>query len=113
MYTIIRLYCRSLIENISDGEIVDGQLLDSNVLLGLNQPGDLVNLEIWDASKKGLYKTLAYLVREYKVVDEILNRQVEIKITKQSEYNIFNILKKVQQVLNVKYFFMKSLKPVK
>ena len=63
---------------LREGEIADEQLLDSDVLVGLDQSGELVALEVWDASKRGLYKTLVDLARENRdVIDTLLNRSVE------------------------------------
>jgi len=45
------------------------------VLMGLDQSGELVALEIWDASKRGLYKTLVDLATEKRdLVDTLLDR---------------------------------------
>ncbi len=60
---------------LREGDIADEKLLDSDVLLGLDAEGELVALEIWDASKRGLYKTLVDLADENRgVVDTLLNR---------------------------------------
>ena len=43
--------------------------------MGLDQSGELVALEIWDASKRGLYKTLVDLAIEKRdLVDTLLDR---------------------------------------
>jgi uncharacterized protein YuzE len=39
---------------LEEGETVDENLLDSDVLLGLGRDGRIVSLEVWDASKRGL-----------------------------------------------------------
>jgi uncharacterized protein YuzE len=59
------------------GEINDEKLLENDVLIGLDKEGELVALEIWDASKRGLYKTLIDLANEKReLVDTLLNRPV-------------------------------------
>ena len=42
--------------------IVDEKLLDSDMLLGLDEDGELVALEVWDASKRGLLMSLTDLI---------------------------------------------------
>jgi len=49
---------------LRDGEIADETLLDSDVLIGVDEAGELVALEVCDASKRGLYKTLIDLAKE-------------------------------------------------
>ena len=62
---------------LREGEIADEKLLDSDVLMGLDKEGEIVALEIWDASKRGLYKTLVDLAHEKRdVVDTLLNRPI-------------------------------------
>lgn len=60
---------------LREGAIRDEKLLDSDVLLGLDEDGELVSLEVWDASKRGLLKSLTDLAREKRdVVDTLLER---------------------------------------
>ena len=62
---------------LREGEITDEKLLDNDVLMGLDKEGEPVTLEIWDASKKGLYNTLADLAHEKRdFIDTLLNRPV-------------------------------------
>ena len=62
---------------LREGEIADERLLDSDVLVGVDEEGELVALEVWDASKRGLYKTLVDLAKEKReLVDTLLERQV-------------------------------------
>ena len=62
---------------LREGEINDEQLLDSDVLIGLDAEGEMVALEVWDASKRGLYKTLVDLANEKRdLVDTLLDRPV-------------------------------------
>ena len=61
---------------IKEGAVKDEKLLDSDVVLGFDDKGELVALEVWDASKRGLLKTLADLAREKRgVVEAILGRK--------------------------------------
>jgi len=57
---------------LKEGAIRDEKLLESDVVLGLDENGELVALEVWDASKRGLLKSLADLAQEKKDVVEIL-----------------------------------------
>jgi len=60
---------------LREGAIKDEKLLDSDVVLGFDERGELVSLEVWDASKRGLLKTLADLANEKKeVVEALLKR---------------------------------------
>jgi len=70
---------------LKEGEIIDEKLLDSDVLMGLDKNGEPVALEIWDASKRGLYKTLVDLAHEKRdLVDTLLNRPVAKEYITQS-----------------------------
>jgi len=57
---------------LKEGAIRHEKLLESDVVLGLDENGELVALEVWDASKRGLLKSLADLAQEKKDVVEIL-----------------------------------------
>jgi len=57
---------------LKEGAIRDEKLLESDVVLGFDEKGELVALEVWDASKRGLLKTLADLVNEKREVAETL-----------------------------------------
>ena len=60
---------------LREGTIKDERLLDSDVVLGFDEGGELVALEVWDASKRGLLKTLSDLVKEKReVVEALLKR---------------------------------------
>jgi len=62
---------------LREGEINDEKLLDNDVLIGVDKEGELVALEVWDASKRGLYKTLIDLANEKRdLVDTLLDRPV-------------------------------------
>ena len=61
---------------LREGAIIDEKLLDSDVLLGFDEDGELVSLEVWDASKRGLLKSLTDLAREKRdVVEALLARE--------------------------------------
>jgi len=61
---------------LREGAIVDEKLLDSDVLLGLDIDGELVALEVWDASKRGLLKSLTDLAHEKRdLVETLLERE--------------------------------------
>jgi len=65
-----------LVIKLEEGETVDENLLDNDVLLGLGEDGRIVSLEVWDASKRGLLETLTDLAREKRaVVDAILEKE--------------------------------------
>lgn len=62
---------------LRQGEIADETLLDNDVLMGFGEDGELVALEIWEASKRGLYKTLVDLANEKRdLIDTLLNRPI-------------------------------------
>ena len=53
-----------LVVRLRDGKIVDEKLLDNDIVLGVNEENEIVYIEIWDASKRGLTKTLVNLARK-------------------------------------------------
>lgn len=60
---------------LREGDIKNEKLLDSDVVLGYDVNNELVALEVWDASKRGLFKSLADLAHEKKeVVETLLKR---------------------------------------
>jgi len=61
---------------LREGAIIDEKLLNSDILLGLDEKGELVALEVWDASKRGLMKSLTDLAREKRdVIETLLERE--------------------------------------
>jgi len=61
---------------LREGAIRDEKLLESDVVLGFDERGELVALEVWGASKRGLLKTLKDLANEKRdVVDALLQRK--------------------------------------
>mgnify|MGYP001058938604 CR=1 FL=1 len=64
-----------LVMKLREGAIKNEKLLDSDVVLGFDEKDELVSLEVWDASKRGLLKTLADLANEKReVVEALLKR---------------------------------------
>lgn len=57
---------------LKEGVIRDEKLLDSDVVLGFDKKGELVALEVWDASKRGLMKTLKDLANEKREIVKTL-----------------------------------------
>jgi|GEM_PF-569413 len=57
---------------LKEGAIQDEKLLDSDVALGFDKEGELAAIEIWDASKRGLLKTLTDLANEKREIAETL-----------------------------------------
>lgn len=61
---------------LKEGATKDEKLLDSDVVLGFDEKGELVALEVWDASKRGLLKSLTDLAHEKReVVETLLKRR--------------------------------------
>jgi uncharacterized protein YuzE len=53
-----------LVIRLSDGEVSDEKLLDNDIVLGMDKDDKIIYIEVWDASKKGLMKTLINLARK-------------------------------------------------
>ncbi|TET18894.1 DUF2283 domain-containing protein [Candidatus Bathyarchaeota archaeon] len=66
---------------LREGAIKDERLLDSDVVLGFDEAGELVALEVWDASKRGLLKTLTDLANEKREVVEALLKRSQSSIS--------------------------------
>lgn len=61
---------------LKEGAIKNERLLESDVVLGYDEKGELVALEVWDASKRGLLKTLKDLANERRdVVEALLHKK--------------------------------------
>jgi len=61
---------------LKEGTTADERLLDTDVLLGIDKDGELVSLEVWDASRRGLLKSLADLVHKKRdLVETLLERE--------------------------------------
>jgi len=61
-----------LVMKLREGAIKDEKLLESDVVLGFDEKGELVALEVWEASKRGLLKSLKDLANEKRDVVEAL-----------------------------------------
>lgn len=57
---------------LREGAIKDEKLLDADIALGFDEKGELVAVEVWDTSKRGLMKTLTDLANERREVAETL-----------------------------------------
>lgn len=66
---------------LREGAIKDERLLDSDVVLGFDEVGELVAVEVWDASKRGLLKTLTDLANEKREVVEALLKRSQSSIS--------------------------------
>ena len=66
----------TLTMKLKEGAITNEKLSESDVLLGYNKDNELVAIEVWDASKRTLLKTLADLANEKREIAEtILKRK--------------------------------------
>ncbi|MEM1558495.1 MAG: DUF2283 domain-containing protein [Nitrososphaerota archaeon] len=52
-----------LVLKIREGALTDEELLDNDVILGYDDEGKIVSIEVLDASKKGLLNVLMELVK--------------------------------------------------
>ena len=50
-----------LLVRLRSGKLRDERLLDNDIVLGIGERGELLYIEIWDASRRGLAKALAAL----------------------------------------------------
>jgi uncharacterized protein YuzE len=62
---------------LKEGAIKNEKLLDSDALLGYDKQGELVTVEVWDASKRGLLKTLADLANEKREVAQTILKKAQ------------------------------------
>jgi len=62
---------------IREGAIANEKLLDSDVLLGYDKNNELVAIEVWDASKRGLLKTLVDLAKEKREIAETILKRTQ------------------------------------
>jgi len=66
----------TLTQKLREEAITDEKLLDSDVLLNLDEDAELVALEVWDTSKRGLLKSLTDLAHEKRdLVEAPLERE--------------------------------------
>jgi len=55
-----------LVIKLKEGSLVDEELLDNDVILGYDSKGNMVSMEILDASRKGLMNALFELAKSRK-----------------------------------------------
>jgi uncharacterized protein YuzE len=55
-----------LVIKLKEGSLVDEELLDNDVILGYDSKGNIVSMEILDASRKGLMSALFELAKSRK-----------------------------------------------
>jgi uncharacterized protein YuzE len=55
-----------LVIKLKEGSLVDEKLLDNDVILGYDSEGNVVSMEILDASRKGLMNALFELAKSRK-----------------------------------------------
>ena len=55
-----------LVIKLKEGSLVDEELLDNDVILGYDSEGNMVSMEILDASRKGLMNALFELTKSRK-----------------------------------------------
>jgi len=55
-----------LVIKLKEGSLVDEELLDNDVILGYDSEGNIVSMEILDASRKGLINALFELAKSRK-----------------------------------------------
>jgi uncharacterized protein YuzE len=61
----MRMRARMVIK-LKEGSLVDEELLDNDVILGYDSEGNMVSMEILDASRKGLVNALFELAKSRK-----------------------------------------------
>ncbi|MDH7476775.1 MAG: DUF2283 domain-containing protein [Candidatus Bathyarchaeota archaeon] len=62
---------------LKEGAIANEKLLDNDVLLGYDKNNELVAIEVWDASKHGLLKTLSDLANEKREVAKAILEKIQ------------------------------------
>jgi uncharacterized protein YuzE len=55
-----------LVIKLKEGSLVDEELLDNDVILGYDSEGNIISMEILDASRKGLVNALFELAKSRK-----------------------------------------------
>jgi len=68
-----------LLVKLSEETVENEKLLDNDIVLGLNSKGEIVYVEVWDASKKGLTKALINLARKKKEKMKIILEAIAAK----------------------------------
>jgi len=62
---------------LKEGAVENEKLLDSDVVLGFDKNNELATIEVWDASKRGLLKTLADLANEKREIAETIFKRTQ------------------------------------
>jgi len=68
-----------LLVKLSEDTVENEKLLDNDIVLGLNSKGEIVYVEVWDASKKGLTKALINLAKKKKEKMKIILEAIAAK----------------------------------
>jgi uncharacterized protein YuzE len=61
-----------LVVKVKEGALADEELLDNDIILGCDKNGQLVSLEVLDASKKGLLNAFMELAKSKKETAKLL-----------------------------------------
>lgn len=61
-----------LVLKVREGTLADEELLDNDIILGYDNKGKVILVEILDASKKGLFNTLMELAKARKDTVKLL-----------------------------------------
>ena len=65
-----------LMIRVREGALTDEELLDNDIVLGYDESGALVSVEILDASKKGLFSAFMELAKSKKETAKLLLSKV-------------------------------------
>ncbi|RSN73702.1 DUF2283 domain-containing protein [Candidatus Methanodesulfokora washburnensis] len=66
-----------LVIKLKEGSLVDEELLDNDVILGYDSEGNIVSMEILDASRKGLMNALFELAKSRKEETRFLLSKID------------------------------------
>ena len=80
MDMILRYYSDAdvLVIRLREGRVHEEEMLDNDIILGYNEDGDVVRVEILDSSKKGLINVLHELIKSKRdIVEHLLRRAMQ------------------------------------
>ena len=80
MNMILRYYSDAdvLVIRLREGRVHEEEMLDNDIILGYNEDGDVVRVEILDSSKKGLINVLHELIKSKRdIVEHLLRRAMQ------------------------------------